>query len=51
MKGNRGETPFLLGLDRMPVVRLLLKDPRVDVTLGDHRGYTPLWHAASNAQL
>jgi len=25
---------------------LLLKDPRVDVTLGDNDGCTPLWHAS-----
>ena len=24
----------------------MLKDPRVDITLSDHRGHTPLWHAS-----
>jgi len=30
----------------LPVVRLLLKDPRVDVTLENHNGCTPLWWAS-----
>ena len=30
----------------MSVVRVLLKDPRVDVTLDDGDGRTPLWCAA-----
>ena len=30
----------------MSVVRVLLKDPRVDVTLDDPKGCTPLWWAA-----
>ena len=33
-----------------PVVRLLLKDPRVDVTLADDAGCTPLWRAAHQGQ-
>ena len=28
------------------VIRLLLKDPRVDITLGDNNGCTPLWWAS-----
>jgi len=28
------------------VVQLLLKDPRVDITLADNKGCTPLWKAA-----
>jgi len=30
----------------MSVVRVLLKDPRVDVTLADDKGCTPLWWAS-----
>jgi len=41
-------TPFLLGCrnGKVPVVQLYLKDPRVDVTLADGNGRTPLllWH-------
>jgi len=32
------------------VVRLLLKDPRVDTTLDDKDGCTPLWFASSNGK-
>ena len=31
----------------MSVVQVLLKDPRVDVTLEDNNGCTPLWWASS----
>jgi len=30
----------------MAVARLLVKDPRVDITLDDNHGRTPLWHAS-----
>jgi len=33
------------------VVQLLLRDPRVDVTLDDNMGRTPLWHASSEGNL
>jgi len=33
------------------VVALLLKDPRVHVTLDDNMGRTPLWHASSEGNL
>jgi len=41
-------TPFLLACanDKVEVVRLLLKDRRVDITLGDCNGCTALWWAA-----
>ena len=32
----------------MDVVELLLKDPRVDTTLADDEGCTPLWYAFYN---
>ena len=31
---------------QVSVVEVLLKDPRVDVTLDDNYGFTPLWHAS-----
>jgi len=33
------------------VVRLLLKDPRVDVTLDDDDGRTPLWNASCRGHI
>ena len=43
-----GQTPLSLGCynGHVSVVRLLLKDPRVDVTLEDYNGRTPLWRAS-----
>ena len=32
-------------------MKLLLKDPRVDITLADNDGCTPLWHATCNGYL
>jgi len=32
--------------DQVSVVEVLLKDPRVDVTLNDDKGCTPLWLAS-----
>ena len=43
LKNESGQTPFyLVGNGHVSVVRVLLKDPRVDVTL-DNKGRTPLW--------
>ena len=52
LKNTYGSTPFSLGclLGHESVVGLLLKDPRVVITLGDNDGCTPLWSAARNAQ-
>ena len=36
--------------DYMSVVEVLLKDPRVDVTLDDDKGRTPLWFASRDGQ-
>jgi len=43
-----GFTPFFLACcdDRVSVVQLLLKDPRVDVTLADEDEWTQLWWAS-----
>jgi len=40
-----GRTPFLLCClaNKLPVMKLLLKDPRVDVVLADDEGCTPVW--------
>ena len=35
----------------MSVLRFLLKDPRVDITLGDKNGITPLWCASYKGNL
>ena len=51
LKSKFGETPFLLGCQISCVVALLLKDPRVDVTLEDNKGCTPLWYASSSGKL
>ena len=42
---NTGSTPFAISClkGRVPVVQLFLKDSRVDVTLADDSGCTPLW--------
>ena len=50
MKDKYGGTPISLGCwdSCVSVVRLLLKDPRVDATLEDDNGRTPLWWASSN---
>ena len=43
-----GFTPFVIGCEYGPVsiVQLLLKDPRVDITLADESKRTPLWWAS-----
>jgi len=48
LTGEDQEAPILLGCFSgcVGVVRLLLEDPRVDVTLADRSGCTPLWYAA-----
>ena len=47
-KNNDGQTPFSKGCEtgNVCVVEVLLKDPRVDVTLDDPWGCTPLWVAS-----
>ena len=35
----------------MSIVWLLLKDPRVNVTLDDGHGHTPLWNASESGHL
>ena len=47
VKDNDGQTPLSVGCahGQVSVVRLLLKDPRVDVTLDSDYG-TPLWYAS-----
>ena len=48
MKDKGGRTPLSTGCQygRLSVFRVLLKDPRVDVTLDDPKGRTPLWKAS-----
>jgi len=50
--GDDQFTPLLLACMNgcLAVVQLLLKDPRVDVTLADSDGRTPLWFAASQGR-
>ena len=45
---NGGSTPISLACEvrQVSVVRVLLTDPRVDVTLDDYYGRTPLWFAS-----
>ena len=47
-----GQTPFSKGceLGCVSAVRLLLKDPRVDVTLDDYDGCAPLWWASGRGR-
>ena len=47
MKDHHGTTPISLCCEhgQLAVVRVLLKDPHLDVTLADHTGWTPLWRA------
>jgi len=48
-RDRKGHTPFFLlccAKGGVPVVRLLSKDPHVDVTLADDGGCTPLWWAS-----
>ena len=49
LEDNYGQTSLSLGCRfcKVSVIRLLLKDPRVDATLHDHRGRTSLWNASS----
>jgi len=48
LQSKFGSTPMSLccQADRDYVVRVMLKDPRVDVTLADFDSRTPLWHAS-----
>ena len=48
-----GHTPFSLGCLRVQVsiVEVLLKDPRVDITLGDRNDCSPLWYASRDGIL
>ena len=45
---NQGQTPLMIGCAGLKVsfVKLLLKDPRVEVILSDEDGSTPLWYAS-----
>jgi len=47
LKSSNGHTAFFKSSsgEHRAFTRLLLKDPRVDITLGDE-GFTPLWHAS-----
>ena len=47
LRDGGGSTTFLLGCRyrRLSVIEVLLKDPRVNSTLGDKYGDPPLWHA------
>jgi len=51
-KNTYGQIPILLGCwnGHVSVVELLLKDLRVDTTLDDNKGCTPLWWAACYGQ-
>ena len=48
VKNRFEQTSFLRGCQTgvVSVVQVLLKDPRVDVTLDDNNGCTPLWWAS-----
>jgi len=48
VKTSIGQTPHSIGCQYgyLSVVRLLLKDPRVDILLDDEDGHTPLWWAS-----
>jgi len=45
---SEGDTPFALSCKyrKLPIVQLLLKDPRVDVTLADYLECSPFWWSA-----
>ena len=48
LKDWRRQTPFSFGcvIGHVSVVEVQLQDPRVDITLDDKDGCSPLWHAA-----
>jgi len=48
LENQEGKSPFSLGCrcGAVSVVQVLLKDPRVDVTLDDYKGCTSLWWAS-----
>jgi ankyrin repeat protein len=52
-KSTGGQSPFIWACEseRTACVRLLLKDPRVEINDPDNNGYTPLWYAAANGHL
>ena len=53
MKNDEGQTllSFSCEFGHVFVMELLLKDPRVDITVDDHNGRTPLWWATCNGHL
>ena len=53
LKDGNGQTPLSLGCfsDKVSAVKVLLKDPRVDITLADDMGHTPLWWASCRGYL